>query len=93
LAIIEKSQGPNHTSVAAVLNNLALLLLQTNRFAGAEPLSRRAVAILCDFYRRNGHDHPSMKHCTQNYVDILRQLGRNEPEIKAELEKLKCREP
>ena len=48
LAIDEKSFGPEHPNVARDLNNLALLLKDTNRPAEAEPLMRRALAIVSD---------------------------------------------
>ena len=37
--------GPDRPEYAAALNNLALLLEDTNRLAEAEPLMRRALAI------------------------------------------------
>jgi Tetratricopeptide repeat len=37
LAIEEKSFGPDHSNVALLLNNLALLLRDTKRLAEAEP--------------------------------------------------------
>ena len=40
-----QSYGPDHPTVADSLNNLALLLRDTNRLAEAEPLYRRALAI------------------------------------------------
>ena len=45
LAIDEASFEPDHPTVAFCLNNLAQLLLATNRLAEAEPLYRRALAI------------------------------------------------
>ena len=45
LAIDEESYGPDHPEVATDLNNLAVLLKDTNRLAEAESLSRRALAI------------------------------------------------
>src|ERR1700724_958308 len=45
LAIDEKSYGPEHPHVAIDLNNLAKLLMATNRLAEAEPLMRRALVI------------------------------------------------
>ena len=47
LAIDEQSLGKDHpTSPQTSINNLAQLLKATNRLAEAEPLMRRAVAIL-----------------------------------------------
>jgi Tetratricopeptide repeat len=46
LAIREKTLGPNHPYVAQSLNNLALLYRMEGRSSDAEPLDRRALAIL-----------------------------------------------
>ncbi|MEO8165526.1 MAG: DUF4062 domain-containing protein, partial [Betaproteobacteria bacterium] len=43
--ILEKEHGTESKEVAVVLNNLALVYLETNRLAEAEPLMRRALAI------------------------------------------------
>jgi CHAT domain-containing protein/Tfp pilus assembly protein PilF len=45
LVIQERQLGPNHPSVAATLNNLAVLLAGRGRFTDAEPLHQRALAI------------------------------------------------
>ncbi len=45
LAIQEKHLGPDHPSVAATLNNLAVLLAGRGRYQDAEPLHQRALAI------------------------------------------------
>lgn len=45
LAIQERQLGPNHPSVAATLNNLAVLLAGRGRYADAEPMHKRALAI------------------------------------------------
>jgi tetratricopeptide (TPR) repeat protein len=62
LAIAERSLDADHPDVARHLNNLALLLKETNRLDEAEPLYRQALAIS---ERSLGPDHP----------DIARQLG------------------
>jgi Tetratricopeptide repeat len=56
LAIGEASYGHDHPNVARDLNNLAGLLLATNRRKEAKPLLRRALSI---FRRSFGRDHPS----------------------------------
>ncbi len=61
LAIDEASLGTDHPDVATRLNNLATLLIDTNRLAEAEPLMRRAVTILFDFEWRTGHQHPQRR--------------------------------
>ena len=45
LVIQERQLGPDHPSVAATLNNLAVLLAGRGRYADAEPLHQRALAI------------------------------------------------
>jgi tetratricopeptide (TPR) repeat protein len=45
LAIRERTLGPNHPDVATSLTNLALLYASQRRYAEAEPLYRRALAI------------------------------------------------
>jgi len=51
LAIDEQGHKANHSNVARDLNNLALLLQDTNRLGEAEPLMRRMVALFLDFTR------------------------------------------
>ena len=46
LAISEKALGPAHPDVAASLNNLAALYDAQGRYAEAEPLHQRSLAIL-----------------------------------------------
>jgi tetratricopeptide (TPR) repeat protein len=45
LAISEQTLGPDHTSVAQTLNNLALLYHDQGKYEQAEPLFQRALAI------------------------------------------------
>jgi len=85
LQIDERSDGPEHPDVARDLNNLARLLKATNRLQEAEPLSRRMVGIFLDFTRRTGHPHPRLEAAWANYAAILKDLGRSEVEIAAEL--------
>ena len=90
LTIDEQSLGPMHPGVARDLNNLAQLLKATNRLAEAESLMRRAVRIFLDFTRNTGREHPHLNVCTRNYVILLRDLGRNEADIRRTLEALKA---
>jgi len=85
LEIDEQSYGPEHPDVARDLNNLACLLQDTNRLQEAEPLSRRALAIFLDVTGRTGHPHPRLDAVLANYTGILRDLGRSEADIQAEL--------
>ncbi len=73
LAIDEASYGPDHPDVARGLNNLAELLLATNRFAEAEPLLRRALAIDEASY---GPAHPTVARDLNNLALLLQDTNR-----------------
>jgi tetratricopeptide (TPR) repeat protein len=73
LAIGERSLGPDHTTVATHLSNLALLLKDTNRPAEAEPLFRRALAI---DERSYGPDHPEVATDVNNLAVLLQATNR-----------------
>ena len=45
IAILEKTAGLNSPEIAAALNNLAALYQRQERYADAEPLFKRALAI------------------------------------------------
>ena len=45
LAILEKALGPDHPDVAVSLNNLGELYRAQGRYAQAEPLYKRSLAI------------------------------------------------
>jgi tetratricopeptide (TPR) repeat protein len=65
--------GPNHSSTAAALNNLAALLQATNRLAEAEPLMRRALAIDEVSY---GNDYPVVAMDLNNQASLLQATNR-----------------
>ncbi|OON65487.1 tetratricopeptide repeat protein [Hymenobacter sp. CRA2] len=73
LAITEKMNGPDHPLVATSLNNLGLLLRDTNRLAEAEPLLRRALAIAEASY---GPDHPAVAIRLNNLGLLCRDTNR-----------------
>jgi Tetratricopeptide repeat len=52
------------------LNNLAVLYKSRSRYAEAEPLYRRAVAI---FEAAVGPSHPKAITCAENYGALLRE--------------------
>ena len=64
--------GPDHPNVAIRLNNLALLFRATNRLAEAEPLMRRAIAIL---ETSLGPDHPNTIKVRNNLAGLQAALG------------------
>jgi tetratricopeptide (TPR) repeat protein len=73
LRIREQLLTPEHPDVAASLNNLAGLLLETNWLNEAEPLFRRALAIDEKSY---GPDHPDVARALNNLAGLLRQTNR-----------------
>jgi len=73
LAINEVSIGTDHPEVDANLNNLALLLQDTNRLVEAEPLMRRALAI---DEKSFGPEHPDTARALNNLAQLLRATGR-----------------
>jgi tetratricopeptide (TPR) repeat protein len=74
LEIDEASYGPNHPSVARVLNNLAELLRETNRHSVAEPLIRRALEIDEASY---GPNHPNVARGLNNLARLLQETNRH----------------
>ena len=57
MAICEKALGPDHPDVAFSLNNLAFLYSKQGRYADAEPLFKRALAIR---EKALGPNHPDV---------------------------------
>jgi tetratricopeptide (TPR) repeat protein len=86
LAIDEASYGDDHPNVAVDLNNLAALLLATNRLAEAEPLMRRALKIDEASY---GDGHPNVAMDLNNLAQLLQatnHLAEAEPLMRRGLE-------
>jgi hypothetical protein len=46
------------------------------------------VGIFLHFTRRTGHPHPHLDPALENYASILRDLGRSDAEIRAEIRAL-----
>src|SRR5207237_391307 len=72
----DKRFGTDHPKVAIGLNNLALLLKDTNRLGEAEPLMRRALTIVLDFEHNNGHEHSDRQIFSANYRCLLQAMGK-----------------
>jgi tetratricopeptide (TPR) repeat protein len=86
LEIDEHSFGKDHPDVARNLNNLALLLKDTNRLAEAEPLMRRALEIN---EHSLGKDHPNIAKALSNLALLFQatnRLGEAEPLMRRALE-------
>jgi tetratricopeptide (TPR) repeat protein len=75
LAIDEKSYGLDHFDVVWDLNNLALLLEDTNRLAEAEPLFRRVIEI---DEKNNSPDDPDVAARVGNLALLLSDTNRVE---------------
>ena len=67
LAIAEKTEGPNHPSTAAGLNNLAGLYRDMGQYARAEPAYARALTILA---ATRGPEHPEVGTTLNNLARL-----------------------
>ncbi len=61
--------------MATALNNLAQLYEAQGRYAEAEPLNKRSLAVR---EKALGSDHPDVAQSLENYADLLRKTGRND---------------
>jgi tetratricopeptide (TPR) repeat protein len=85
LAIAEAYFPPTDPRIATHLNNLAVLLQNTDQLGEAEPLMRRALAIDEAHY---GQDHPSVAIRLNNLAQLLQAtncLGEAEPMMRRAL--------
>ena len=73
LRIREASGQPKSPRLAAVLNDLALLLVATNRIPEAEPMLRRALAI---DEHSDGPDHAEVGDVLNDLGELLRATNR-----------------
>jgi len=73
LSIRERSLGKEHPDVAQSLNNLALLLHDTNRMDEAELLYRRALSIDENSF---GKEHPNVATDLNNLALLLKATNR-----------------
>ena len=73
--------GPDDPRVATGLNNLAGLYGTQGRYAEAEPLYKRALAI---FEKALGPDHPNVAGSLENYAALLRKTIRKRKAKKLE---------
>ncbi len=76
-----KALGPEHSSVAASLNNLAGLYYRQGNYAEAEPLLQRTLAIV---EKALGPEHPHVATSLENYAAMLRKTGRGDEAAKME---------
>jgi tetratricopeptide (TPR) repeat protein len=73
LRIREKALGPDHTDVATVLNNLALLYDHQSKYASAEPLYERALHI---DEKVLGTEHPGVARDLNNLATLYFHQGK-----------------
>ncbi len=73
LVIDEKRLGHDHPVVSTYLNNIARLLIETERFAEAEPLMRRALAI---GEKSFGPNSPNVATQLNNLAQLLQATNR-----------------
>ena len=71
--IREKTLGPTHPDVANSLHNLAILYFRQERYAEAEPLYHRAVAII---EKSLGPNHPNLAQLLTSYALQLEKTQR-----------------
>ena len=74
-ALAEAKMHANEKLVAAALNNLGLLLKDTNRLEEAEPLMRRALEITTASF---GEHHPVVARASNNLGQLLKDTNRLE---------------
>ena len=73
--LTKKKFGPEHEKVANVTNNLALLYFLQGKYAKAEPLFTRALAIN---EQALGKEHPAVARALKNYVALLKKTSREQ---------------
>ena len=71
--IYEKAGGPEHPAVATLLNNLGQVAKVTGRYAEAEPLIKRSLAIR---EKVLGADHPDVARSLNNMADLYERQKR-----------------
>lgn len=88
LEIDETKLGKNHPNVAIDLHNRGNLLQAQGKLEEAEPFSRRALVIAYRHRKQNGTALTSEKTLIENYLLLLKTLGRSDEQIIAEVLKL-----
>ena len=72
-AALKEAEAFDDVRLATSLNNLALLYKAQGRYAEAEPLYQRSLAIR---EKALGPEHPAVATSLENYADLLRKTGR-----------------
>ena len=82
-AALEKAKkfGPQDPRLATTLNNLAALYVTQGKYAEAESLYKRALAI---WEKALGPEHPHVATSLENYAALLRKTNRKKKAKKLE---------
>lgn len=75
MKIYEKVLGDQHYDVGAIAGNMARILHQQRKYAEAEGLYKRSLAIKTASL---GPKHPEVQQLLTNFADLLTTLGRGE---------------
>jgi len=73
--------GPQDPRLATTLNNLGEVYRAQAKYAEAEPLYMRAMAI---YEKTLGPEHPDVAQSLENYAALLRKTGRDDEAVKLE---------
>src|SRR5262245_10181779 len=75
LAVDEADQDGITQPTAVLMGQLAVLLYKNALHKEAEPLMRRALAIVLSFTRNTSHKHPHLGTVIENHADLLTETG------------------
>ncbi|MCR4322173.1 MAG: tetratricopeptide repeat protein [Candidatus Brocadiaceae bacterium] len=75
MEIAEKTFDPNHPHVASSLNNLAELYRVRGKYAEAEPLYKRSLAIR---EKARGPNHPNVANVLENMAECYKKIGKDD---------------
>ena len=78
----------NHSEAVWLLNEVGPRRCDLAEWVLAEPSLRRSLEILVAFTRATRHRHPNLQAGVDNYIELLRALGRSEAQIRATLRAL-----
>jgi tetratricopeptide (TPR) repeat protein len=73
--------GADHPFTAEGADNLASLLVAQGKYGEAEPLYKRALAIV---EKTLGAEHPNVAIILSNYAELLRIMNRQAEAVKLE---------
>ena len=83
--MVALGEGPEHPGVTISLDNLALLYRAQGKYAAAEPLYQRSLAI---WEKELGPEHPGLATGLNNLAELHRIQGKYAQATRATLERL-----